>query len=255
MKKYGTGWQINMNSTIDESRIVYISEHCIVVNKLCGENSEGEELPAEKGMISLPRLLEEHYGGTFTAVHRLDVPVTGCALFARTPRALSFLNAVFAEQRAEKIYWGITEFPSPASSFPASGELTHWIETDPRKNKSAAFTEEGPGRKKGILRYRTIGQGEHYLYLEIELITGRHHQIRTQLAKAGLHIKGDLKYGARRSEKTGGIRLHARSLRFPDPDQGTPVLAIAAPPLRDPLWEDFAKKALAGLEKETLLRG
>jgi 23S rRNA pseudouridine1911/1915/1917 synthase len=251
MKRYATGWQVNMNSTIDESRIVYISEHCIVVNKLWGENSEAEEVPApakaDKGMVYLPRLLEEHYGGTFTAVHRLDVPVTGCALFARTPRALSFLNTVFAEQRAEKIYWAITELPAPGKSpaFPASGELVHWIETDPRKNKSAAFAEEGPGRKKGILRYRTIGQGENYLYLEIELITGRHHQIRAQLAKVGLHIKGDLKYGARRSEKAGGIRLHARSLRFLDPEQGMPVRASAAPPLRDPLWEDFEQKALA----------
>jgi 23S rRNA pseudouridine1911/1915/1917 synthase len=250
MKRYSTDLWIKMNNTIDESRIVYISEHCMVVNKLCGENSEAEEVPApakaDKGMISLPRLLEEHYGGTFTAVHRLDVPVTGCALFARTPRALSFLNTVFAEQRSEKIYWAIAELPSPAPGLsPASGELTHWIETDPRRNKSAAFTEEGPGRKKGILRYRIIGQGEHYLYLEIELITGRHHQIRAQLAKEGLHIKGDLKYGARRSEKAGGIRLHARSLRFPDPEQGMPVRTSAAPPLRDPLWEDFETKALA----------
>ncbi|MDR3122506.1 MAG: RNA pseudouridine synthase, partial [Treponema sp.] len=122
------------------------------------------------------------------------------------------------------------------------GELVHWLETDRKRNKTVAFVEAAPGRKKAELRYRIAGKGTHYLFLELELITGRRHQIRAQLAALGLHVKGDLKYGAKRSEKTGGIRLHAYSLRFPappgSPDQGEQILVTAPPPLRDRLWED-----------------
>jgi 23S rRNA pseudouridine1911/1915/1917 synthase len=238
-----------MEHTIDESRIIYQSDACMVVNKLSGEAAEG----AVKGMTDLPRLLTDHFGGTFTAVHRLDVPVSGCTLFARSPGALSFLNAAFAAGRVQKYYWAIIEMPPP--DLAETGELVHWLETDLRRNKSAAFTEEAPGRllqrssprKKAILRYRISGRGTNYLFMEIELVSGRHHQIRAQLAALGLHIKGDLKYGARRSEKAGGIRLHARSLRFPSPSPGTEdyILVKAAPPLRDRLWEDFEKSAIS----------
>jgi 23S rRNA pseudouridine1911/1915/1917 synthase len=123
-------------------------------------------------------------------------------------------------------------------------DLIHWLAFDRRQNKSRAFTEPGPDRKKGILRCRLCGTGLRYLFLEINLITGRHHQIRAQLAALGMPVKGDLKYGARRSEKTGGIRLHARSLSFPNPTgTGDPLRVTAAPPLRDPLWEAFEETA------------
>jgi 23S rRNA pseudouridine1911/1915/1917 synthase len=233
-----------MEHTIDESRIIYTNDECIVVNKISGEAAEG----AVKGMIDLPQILGEQFGGTFTAVHRLDVPVSGCTLFARSPASLSFLNAAFAGGRVQKYYWAIIEMPSPALDLAETGELVHWLETDQRRNKSAAFTEEAPGRKKAILRYRICGRGTNYLFMEIELVSGRRHQIRAQLAAQGLHIKGDLKYGARRSEKAGGIRLHARSLRFPAPP-GSPgieeyILVKAVPPLRDRLWEDFEKSSI-----------
>jgi 23S rRNA pseudouridine1911/1915/1917 synthase len=204
-------------------------------------------------MADLPQILGKQFGGTFTAVHRLDVPVSGCTLFAGSPAGLSFLNAAFAAGRVQKYYWAIVEMPRTGTSVADTGELVHWLETDRRKNKSAAFPEEGPGhllqgnspRKKAILRYRIIGRGTNYLFMEIELVSGRRHQIRAQLAALGLHIKGDLKYGARRSEKAGGIRLHARSLRFPappgSPETGEDILVRAAPPLRDRLWEDFEK--------------
>jgi 23S rRNA pseudouridine1911/1915/1917 synthase len=223
----------------------------MVVNKLSGEAAEG----AVKGMVDLPRLLTQQYGGSFTAVHRLDVPVSGCTLFARTPAALAFLGAAFAGGASapgpvQKYYWAIIEMPPPNRELPETGELVHWLETDGRKNKSAAFTEEAPGRKRAVLRYRIVGSGINYLFMEIELVTGRHHQIRAQLASLGLHIKGDLKYGAKRSEKAGGIRLHAHSLRFPatgqtyglrPPETEEYILVTAAPPLRDRLWEDFEK--------------
>ncbi|GHV31505.1 RNA pseudouridine synthase [Spirochaetia bacterium] len=228
-----------MEHTIDEERIIYKSDECMVVNKIPGEAAEG----AVKEMADLPRLLSEQFGGTFTAVHRLDVPVSGCTLFARNPASLSFLNAAFAAGRVQKYYWAIIEMPP--LDLAETGNLVHWLETDQRRNKSAAYTKEGPERKKAILRYRITGRGTHYLFMEIELITGRRHQIRAQLAAVGIHIKGDLKYGARRSEKSGGIRLHARSLRFPAPP-GPPgtekyILVKAVPFLRDRLWEDFEK--------------
>jgi 23S rRNA pseudouridine1911/1915/1917 synthase len=178
------------------------------------------------------------------AVHRLDVPVSGCAAFARSGAALRFLNAAFSGNAVEKRYWAIAEssnntlFPESANG---SVELAHWIQFDSRRNKSTAYDQPGQGRKKAILRCRLAGTGQNYQFLEIELITGRHHQIRAQLERLGIRVKGDLKYGARRSERNGGIRLHARSLSFPDPaDNSRRVSVQADPPLRDNLWLAFA---------------
>jgi 23S rRNA pseudouridine1911/1915/1917 synthase len=229
--------------------IVYADDQCVVVNKRIGEASEG----AVGGMIDLTELLGWQFAqrgdpGSFTAVNRLDVPVSGCALFARNSAALRFLNAAFASGKAQKHYWAIVE--KPAMELEEQGELVHWLETDRRRNKSAAFAEAAPGRQRALLRYRIAGAGTNYLFLEIELVTGRHHQIRAQLAALGLHIKGDLKYGAKRSEKEGGIRLHAYSLRFPAPPSGNAsprtgeqILVRALPPLQDRLWQDFARCA------------
>ena len=233
--------EVNIYSPV-KSRILYQSAACVVVNKLKGEAVEG----AGHGMINLPAELASVLGENIElieAVHRLDVPVTGCALFALTNQALSFLNAVFAGDNPitspiEKIYWAIIEKPS--RPLPESGELVHWIETNSGKNKSFAYSEEARGRKKASLRYRITGEGKNYLFITVELLSGRHHQIRAQFAAEGLHIKGDLKYGAKRSEKTGSIRLHARSLSFPDPLNKSEKLTVTAdPPEIDNLWEQF----------------
>ncbi|MDR1840238.1 MAG: RNA pseudouridine synthase [Treponema sp.] len=227
-----------------EERILYKSEACVVVNKLKGEAVEG----ARNGIVDLPKELSAVLGvktELIEAVHRLDVPVTGCALFALSKSALSFLNAAFAGKDAlpfpvEKHYWAIVEKPS--FSLSESGELVHWIETNPAKNKSFAYNEGGPGRKKAVMRYRITGEGTNYLFIEVQLLSGRHHQIRAQFAAAGLHIKGDLKYGAKRSEKGGGIRLHARSLSFPDPlNSGESIHVTADPPEPDNLWKAFSQ--------------
>jgi 23S rRNA pseudouridine1911/1915/1917 synthase len=230
------------------SRILYCDASCVVVNKIAGEAVEGPG----KGMADLPKLLTAELGAPDyppapaddalplpTAVHRLDVPVSGCAAFARTGAALRVLNAAFSGEAVKKIYWAIVEPSKDIAE--ESVELLHWIQFDPRRNKSIAHNEPGPGRKKAVLRCRQAGRGERYLFLEIELITGRHHQIRAQLERVGLHIKGDLKYGARRSEPAGGIRLHARSLSFPHPANSDSVIIVQAdPPLRDNLWQAFA---------------
>jgi len=197
---------------------------------------------AKDGIINLPKELKSFLKTDLVqAVHRLDVPVTGCALFALTKPALVFLYDAFSrrsENSVEKHYWAIVEKPEQFP--PESGELVHWIETKAGRNKSYAFNEESPDRKKAALHYKIKGEGKNYLFIETELLSGRHHQIRAQLAAIGLHIKGDVKYGARRGEKDGGIRLHARSLTFPNPlNKNEKITVTADPLLRDNLWEDF----------------
>jgi 23S rRNA pseudouridine1911/1915/1917 synthase len=227
-------------------RILYDDPYCIVVNKEAGEAMEG----AGRGMVDLPALLSREGFPHVRAVHRLDVPVSGCALFAKTSEALARLNNTFSGGKAVKKYWAIVEDPALGAadahtmlrgsfSFPLAeeGELLHWIETDTRANKSRAFDSPGPGRKQALLRYRLMGRGDRYYFLEIELVSGRHHQIRAQLAFLGLHIKGDLKYGSRRSEKGGGIRLHAASLAFPHPARAERMVSVSAAPRMDALWE------------------
>ena len=236
----------NNNRKPVQSRILYKSEACIVINKCGGEAVEGLASKPAQERMSDPRrelaAMPDMNTGIIEAVNRLDVPVTGCALFALTKPALSFLGRAFSDAGSvKKIYWAIVE--KPPHAIPESGELVHWIETKSSLNKSFAHNESGPGRKKAALRYRISGEGENYLFTEIELFSGRHHQIRAQFARAGLHIRGDLKYGAKRSEKNGGIRLHARFLAFPDPLNRNGTISVTAdPPQMDNLWQAFLDK-------------
>lgn len=232
-------------SSFDTSRILYSDESCIIINKKSGEAMEG----AGTNQLNLPEMLSTLFpvstnarGLPFspTAVHRIDVPVTGCALFARTPESLAFYNTCFAEGKARKIYWAVCEIPPNMGTLAESDKLVHWISVDARHNKSYVHTDEAADRKQAILRYRIVGKGDRYLFVEVELITGRHHQIRAQLAALGLYIKGDLKYGARRSERSGGIRLHARSLAIPNFAKQEEYIQITAPvPFADALWSAF----------------
>jgi len=221
------------------NRILFQNDACLVVNKLIGEAVEG----ARNGIISLPDVLSDALNSKpeiMEAVNRLDVPVTGCALFALNKEALIFLNDIFSKENdsVKKRYWAIIEKPS--SPPPESGELVHWIKINSNKNKSFAYNTESKGRKKASMRYRITGEGDNYLFMEIELLTGRHHQIRAQLAAVDLHIKGDLKYGAKRGEKEGGIRLHARYLSFPDPlNRNEKIFVTAQVPKTDNLWRAF----------------
>jgi 23S rRNA pseudouridine1911/1915/1917 synthase len=238
---------------VNNDRVLLRTGAFCVINKLPGESSES------------PFILED--GSAWTAAHRLDVPVSGCLLLAplsgsgsvgKSPietslvetslvgESLAFFSAAFARPPGEgalveKRYWAVAEEPRSAFAFNRDWtELRHWIVTDTKRNKSIAYSEKKPGAKKALLRYRLAGRGDNYIFLEIDLLTGRHHQIRAQLAKEGLRIKGDLKYGARRSERGGGIRLHASALAFPDPgNTGEQVRVSAFPPINDALWEAF----------------
>jgi len=180
--------------------------------------------------------LKEKYnkeGNVFLGVvHRLDRPTTGIVVFAKTSKALPRLNKLFAEKTAKKTYWAVVKDAPPKQK----DTLTHWLKKNPKNNKSTAFKKEIDGSKKAILHYELLKTLDNYNLLEINLETGRHHQIRCQLTTIGCHIKGDLKYGAKRSNKDASIHLHSRFLEFIHPVKKEP-LKITAPVPKEPIWE------------------
>ncbi|MDR2517054.1 MAG: RNA pseudouridine synthase [Spirochaetaceae bacterium] len=245
-----------MTAPLLAERMVYRSGRYFVVNKLPGEAVEG----GRAGMADLPPLLQALSPGADIpplpagetpipprAVNRLDVPVSGLCLFARTREAFIRASEQFRERTTEKRYWAIVEpplsGPLPVPEGREMVKISHWLVEDPRQNRSVAHDKKVPGGKYARLYCRAAGRGDRYLFLEILLVTGRHHQIRAQLRRLGLCVKGDLKYGARRSEKNGGIRLHASSLHFDDGDRAR---LFAPPPVMDRLWEACAA-AIAGM--------
>ena len=167
-------------------------------------------------------------------IHRLDRPVTGVVVFARTSKALERMNELFRSRQVEKKYWAIVkDLPENLED-----DLTHWIKKDEDKNKSRAFNKDTPGTQKCELSYKYLGSSSTFHLLEVTPHTGRHHQIRTQLSKIGSPIKGDLKYGFSRSNEDGSISLHARSLEFIHPVTKEPIFILAKPP-KDPVWSFF----------------
>jgi 23S rRNA pseudouridine1911/1915/1917 synthase len=167
-------------------------------------------------------------------VHRIDRPVSGAVIFAKTSKALTRLNEMIRGGEIHKYYWAITE----ATPNPEDGELTHYIVRDGRTNRSRAYDKPKADGKKATLRYHLLGCSARYSLLEVELLTGRHHQIRCQLSKIGCSIKGDLKYGAKRSNPDGGISLHSRRVEFIHPVRKEPI-SITAPTPKDNLWDFF----------------
>lgn len=219
--------------------VIYEDNHLIAVNKSCGEIVQGDKTGDQPLSESLKTWLKEKYnkpGNVFVGVtHRLDRPVSGIVLFAKTGKALARLNDMFRTGAIQKTYWAIVKrCPSEPE-----GELTHWLVRNEKQNKSYAYDTERPNSKKAILHYKLIARSDNYFLLEIDLKTGRHHQIRCQLAKMGCPIKGDLKYGFERSNKDGGISLHARSATFTHPVSKQEI-NIVAPVPNDPLWRALA---------------
>jgi 23S rRNA pseudouridine1911/1915/1917 synthase len=214
---------------------VYEDHHLIGVNKRCGDLVEWDRSGDEPVPAAIERYLAAAPppAGVFVGVvHRLDRPTSGCVLYAKTQAAQRHMNALFRDGAVEKLYWAVVDAPPPQSE----GLLEHHLLHDKEFNKSFAVEEATPESKLARLTYRQIGRSDRYFFLEVDLLTGRHHQIRAQLAAIGCHIKGDLKYGARRSNPAGGIHLHARWMRFTHPIREHTVEMVARPP-RDTIWD------------------
>lgn len=223
-------------STPENLQVLFEDNHLIAVNKRCGDIVQGDKTgdqPLSEVVKDYLKIRYEKPGAVFLGVvHRLDRPTSGVLIFARTSKALERMNALFAGGETRKTYWALVDKAPPQQA----DRLVHWMQRNPKLNKSFAHDKEAPGRKKAVLRYRLVKKLDRFYLLEIELETGRHHQIRAQLAAIGCSIKGDLKYGAARSNPDGGIHLHARELRFTHPVRRTPVTLLADPP-EDPLWQ------------------
>lgn len=223
--------------------VLYEDNHLIIVNKQAGEIVQGDKTgDTPLSDIVKDWLKEKHNkpGNVYLGVvHRLDRPVSGVVLFAKTSKALPRLNKMFAEHdKVSKTYWAIVQNRPQASK----GTLTHWLTRQEKNNTARAYDREVPGAKKAVLDYELIASGDRYHLLEIHLHTGRHHQIRCQLAKMGCPIKGDLKYGAPRSNPDGSISLHARNLTLEHPVSHE-MISVTAPVPDDRLWLALCKEA------------
>lgn len=227
----------------NEVKVLYEDNHIIVVNKRASELVQPDptgEPALEQHIKEYIRIKYNKPGDAFLGVvHRIDRPVAGAVLFAKTSKALVRLNEQLKERQFRKIYWAIVE-KAPQQ---AEGELRHHIERNGKTNRSVAHDRPTRDSKEAILRYRLLCSGDRYHLLEIELLTGRHHQIRCQLSRIGSPIKGDLKYGAARSNPDGSISLLARTLSFEHPVTHQQITVTAPAPEGDKLWQFFESNA------------
>ena len=218
--------------------VVYEDNHIIVVNKTASEIVQADKTGDTPLSETVKQYLKEKYqkpGNVFLGVtHRLDRPVSGLVIFAKTSKALTRLNEMFRAGEVKKTYWAVVK-NAPKES---EGELVHFLVRNEKQNKSYAYDKEVPNSKKAVLDYRLIGRSDDYYLLEVDLKTGRHHQIRCQLAKMGCPIKGDLKYGSPRSNPDGSICLHARRVRFVHP-VSKELIELKAPLPEGNLWKGF----------------
>ncbi|MGW9686489.1 RluA family pseudouridine synthase [Flagellimonas sp. 2504JD1-5] len=223
-------------SNYSNLQVIYEDNHLIAINKRCGDIVQGDKTGDSPLSDVAKQYLKKKYnkpGNVYLGVvHRLDRPTSGIVLFAKTSKALPRLNKLFSEGKTKKIYWAVVK-NAPKDE---KGTLEHWLVRNPKQNKSYAHSKEVPNSKKAILSYAVRKKLDSYFLLEIDLKTGRHHQIRAQLAAIGCYIKGDLKYGAARSNKNGGIHLHARRLELEHPVKKE-IITFNAPPPQDPIWD------------------
>jgi 23S rRNA pseudouridine1911/1915/1917 synthase len=226
-----------------ESRILYEDNHLLVFNKRPSEIVQGDKTGDEPLSEILKRYLKEKYrkpGNVFLGVvHRLDRPVSGIVLFAKTGKALARLNEMLREGTIHKTYWAVVK-DKPSED---SGHLIHYLKRNEEKNKTYVYRDEKKGRLQAELIYRIIGSSDKYHLLEVNLLTGRHHQIRAQLAYIGCPVKGDLKYGYPRSNDDGSIHLHSYKVEFVHPIRKESVTISADPPSSDALWDFFSRQS------------
>ena len=229
-----------MRKAISE-RILYEDNHLIVVNKEAGELVQADTTGDRTLADDVRNYLKIKYskpGNVYLGLpHRIDRPTTGIVVYCKTDKALSRMSAAFRTSEVRKTYWAVVDRRPDRPE----ATLVHYLVRNPESNKSIAYPVEKSGAKLAKLSYRLLASSDNYHLLEIDLHTGRHHQISAQLAAIGVHIKGDLKYGAARSNPDGGICLHSRSIAFTHPVKRTP-LEITAPLPSDRLWQWFASE-------------
>jgi 23S rRNA pseudouridine1911/1915/1917 synthase len=225
-------------STKDNLQILHEDNHIIVVNKRVGDIVQGDKTGDKPLSDVVKEYIKEKYnkpGDVFLGViHRLDRPTTGIVVFAKTSKALTRLNESFKNRETKKTYWAVVKNMPPKEN----DILVHFLKRNPKNNTSKAHTKEVPESKKASLDYTILKKLDNYFVLEINLHTGRHHQIRAQLNAIGCPIKGDLKYGFDRSNKDGGIHLHARALEFLHPVLKNNI-KLTAPTPSDPIWNSI----------------
>ncbi len=217
-------------------QVVYQDNHIIIINKRAGDIVQGDKTGDTPLSDIVKAYIKDKYnkpGNVYLGtVHRLDRPTTGLVIFAKTSKALPRLNKLFLSKDIQKTYWAIVKNPPPKHQ----DTLIHWLKKNPKNNKSTAHLNEVTDSKKAILNYKLLKQLDNYTLLEIQLETGRHHQIRTQLSKIGSPIKGDLKYGFDRSNRDASIHLHARQIAFIHPVKQE-LVSVVAPLPDDALWQ------------------
>ncbi|NNK60723.1 MAG: RNA pseudouridine synthase [Flavobacteriaceae bacterium] len=223
-------------SSASNLQVLYEDNHLIIVNKRAGDIVQGDKTgdqPLSDIVKDYIKIKYNKPGNVFLGVvHRLDRPTTGLVIFARTSKALTRLNKLFVEKAIKKTYWAIVKNKPEKDQ----NTLVHWLKKNPKNNKSTAYPSEISDGKKAVLHYSLVKSLDNFHLLNIELETGRHHQIRCQLAKIGSPIKGDLKYGFDRSNKDGSIHLHARKVAFVHPVSKEVISVEAAPP-KDAIWD------------------
>ncbi|WP_034888023.1 RluA family pseudouridine synthase [Gillisia sp. Hel_I_29] len=222
-------------STPKNLQVLHEDNHIIIVNKRPGDIVQGDKTGDTPLSEVVKEFIKRKYnkpGAVYLGVvHRLDRPTSGIVMFAKTSKALPRLNKLFKDKEAKKTYWAVVKNMPPQEQ----GTLVHYMKRNQKQNKSFAHIKEVPESKKAILDYKILQKLDNYYLLEIDLHTGRHHQIRSQLSSIGCPIKGDLKYGFDRSNKDASIHLHARKLTFEHPVKNIPIEVIAPTP-SDPIW-------------------
>lgn len=225
------------NHEFNEGQIIFEDNHLMVINKKVGQLVQGDKTGDESLLDSIKNFIkkrDQKPGNVFLGlVHRIDRPTSGLVIYAKTSKALSRLTQMVKNREIKKTYWAIV----PKEMIPQSQRLVHYLKKNEKTNKAIVFPKPTDGAKESILTYSVLKTLDNYQLLEIDLETGRHHQIRAQLSKIGIPIKGDLKYGAPRSNLDGGISLHARKLEFIHPVTKEEIQIIAPVPENDKVWE------------------
>lgn len=220
-----------------QDQIIFEDNHLLIINKKAGQLVQGDKTGDESLLDSLKnyiKIKEKKPGNVFLGlVHRIDRPTSGCVIYAKTSKALSRLTVMVKNREIKKTYWAVV----PKTEIPEAQKLIHFLKKNEKNNKSTVFPKPTEGAKEAVLNYKIIKTLDNFQLLEIDLETGRHHQIRAQLSKIGVPIKGDLKYGAARSNSDGGINLHARKLEFLHPVTQHKISVIAKVPQNDAVWK------------------